>query len=257
MKFVKMHGLGNDFIMADGMKGEYDGFDFASFAKKNCDRRFGVGADGVLALEKSEKADARMRLTNPDGSEAEMCGNGIRCAARLLIDSKRARSPVKIETAAGIMTIAETNGKYRVDMGVPRIPEKEFELDLGGKKLRATFVDMGNPHVVVFVENFDFDWKSLGRRIENHGRFPDRTNAEFARIVSEDLIEVRVWERGAGATLACGTGACAVLAAAAENEKAGNKCKVKLPGGILEIEKSGGRIFMTGPAEYAFEGRTF
>ena len=256
MKFVKMHGLGNDFILVDNMDGRYDDFDFTSFAKKNCRRNFGIGADGVLIISKSENANANMRLINSDGSEAEMCGNGIRCAARYLVDSKKSKHPLKINTPAGIRTIEKTNHDYRVNMGEPKITATNSQINLNGKTLTATLVDIGNPHTVIFVDNFEFDWKSEGKEIENHSIFPNRTNVEFVKVKSASELKVKVWERGAGDTLACGTGACASLAASIACKKTGNKATVMLPGGNLEIEQIEKNAFMTGPADYVFEGHT-
>jgi len=251
LTFVKVHGLGNDFIIIDNLGNSYRDFDFVSFAKKYCDRNFGIGADGVLVLSPSENADAHMRVINDDGSEAEMCGNGIRCAARYLIEKGVATSPVKIETLGGIKTIEKVGDNYKVDMGIPKVAGTGAAVS----KFKATLVDMGNPHAVIFVDNFDFDWQNAGKEIENNEMFPNRTNVEFVKVISPTELEVNVWERGAGATLACGTGACATLAAAVSNKKSEKKATIQLRGGKLEIElASDNHIYMTGPAEVVFEG---
>ncbi len=250
MSFTKMHGLGNDFILVDNLSGSCKKTDFVSFAKKFCSRSFGIGADGVLEISPSKKADAKMRVINPDGSEAEMCGNGIRCAAKYLIDNGAAKSPVKIETLAGVKSVEKTGSNYKVDMGVPKV---SASVKVGG--FSATIVDMGNPHCVIFVGDFDFDWQSAGKDIERDRMFPNRTNVEFVRVISQKQLEVRVWERGAGATLACGTGACASLAAAVANKKSASNAKIALPGGVLEAELAkDNHIYMTGPAETVFSG---
>ena len=250
MNFTKMHGLGNDFIIVDNLSGEYNSFDFVPFAKQYCDRNFGIGADGVLIISESKKADANMRLINADGSEAEMCGNGIRCVARYIIDKGKA-SPIKVDTLAGIMVVEQSDDDYKVDMGIPKVVESK---KIG--KYEVTSVDMGNPHAVIFVDNFDFDWQVEGMDIENHESFPNRTNVEFVRVLSTEQLDVKVWERGAGATMACGTGACASLAAAVANKKSSSQALIKLRGGVLDIEIAGNKhIYMTGPADYVFAGK--
>lgn len=256
IKFAKMHGLGNDFIVLDNLSGSCDKLDFVSFARKYCDRNFGIGADGVLIISKSKKADAQMRLINSDGSEAEMCGNGIRCVAKYLIDGNIAKSPVSVETLAGVMTIKNSGNGYTVDMGVPKVTATTAKITLNNKKAyTATLVDMGNPHAVIFVDDFDFDWQGDGKEIEKNKIFPNRTNVEFVKIKSGSELDVKVWERGAGATLACGTGACASLVASAANKKSGKKATVNLRGGSLELEwAANSRVFMAGPAELVFEG---
>ncbi|MBS3132628.1 diaminopimelate epimerase [Candidatus Woesearchaeota archaeon] len=255
MRFTKVTGIGNDFVLVDNLGNSYKSFDFVSFAKKYCNRNFGIGADGVLIVSPSKKADARMRLINADGSEAEMCGNGIRCVAKYLIDNRMAKSPVKIETLAGIKTVEQVGVNYRVDMGVAKVTSAAAAINGFSRNYVATLVDAGNPHCVIFVEDFDFDWQKEGKQIERNKMFPERTNVEFVKVNSPKKLEVKVWERGAGATLACGTGACAALAAAVANDKAGRKAAVKLPGGALEAEiASGNRVYMTGPADVVFEG---
>jgi diaminopimelate epimerase len=253
MKFIKVQGLGNDFILLDDRDNICAGLDLVSFAKKYCDRHTGIGADGVLVVSPSPKANANMRLINADGSEAEMCGNGIRCVAKYLIDKNIATSPVKIETLAGIMTVEQVNDAYKVDMGVPKITNTS-EISGGGTQYTATLVNVGNPHCVIFVDDFDFDWKAIGEDLEHNKMFPNRTNVEFVRVVSPTALEANIWERGAGATLACGTGACASLVAAVAAGKSERKAIVTLPGGNLEVELTANHVYMTGPAERVFEG---
>ncbi len=251
MKFTKMHGSGNDFILIDNLSGSLNRFDFVSFAKKYCSRNFGIGADGVLVASKSKKADAGMRVINPDGSEAEMCGNGIRCFAKYLIDEGIARSPVKIQTPAGIKAVEKIGRNYRVDMGAPKVASAAKAVN----GFKATLVDVGNPHAVIFVGDFDFDWKAAGAEIEKNKMFPNRTNVEFVKVISKKELEVKVWERGAGPTLACGTGACASLAASVAGKKSGRKATLRLPGGSLDIELAkGNHVYLTGPAETVFSG---
>ena len=272
MKFSKWQGAGNDFIYIDGRNADIN---YADFAKKYCDRHFGIGADGVLVLENTNKADVRMRIINPDGTEPEMCGNGIRCFARALYDYGIIKNEeFTVETGAGILTpkIVAENGKVSgvtVDMGKPRLNAAEIPivgfgsekvinrtLEVLGKTYNITCVSMGNPHCVVFVDDIKkCDIESIGRHFETHGAFPRKTNTEFVQVIDDTHLRMRVWERGAAITLACGTGACASLVAAVLNERAKRRAEVKLDGGALKIEwKDDGRIFMTGPAELVFEG---
>lgn len=238
MKFQKWHGLGNDFILIK------DSLKKPNFlAKKLCHRHFGIGADGLVLILSSEKADCRMRIFNPDGSEAEMCGNAIRCVAQYIGKEK-----LKVETLAGITQVEIIGSKVRVNMG------KAKHLGNFG---RITAISMGNPHAVLFVENFDFNWQKRGQEIENSRRlFPQKTNVEFVKVVDKNNLEVKVWERGAGATLACGTGACASTYASFLKKKTNNKVNVHLPGGKLKIEinDNNDNIYMTGPATKVFEG---
>ncbi|MBI2580945.1 diaminopimelate epimerase [Candidatus Woesearchaeota archaeon] len=285
MKFVKMHGLGNDYVVFDLFGGDSrKAFDklseseLKSFAKRICDRHFGIGADGILlALPSKRKGyDGVMRIVNADGSEAEMCGNGIRCIAKLLIDKgycKNRRRELKIDTLSGIKKIAATDGMFRVDMGSPRLLRKEIPmngkataiavnepLQLKYKQTKITAVSMGNPHAVVFADdaNIDidaFDIEEMGKEIENHRVFPRRTNVEFVRVLNKGEIELRVWERGVGETLACGTGSCAAVVACALNQKTGRKVNVHLTGGDLIVEwAKDNHVYMTGPAAYVFSG---
>lgn len=278
LKFVKMHGLGNDFVVLDlfgsanrRVFGAMSEPGLKSFAKSVCDRHFGIGADGVLmALPSSDKAlDGVMRLVNADGSEAEMCGNGIRCIAKLIIDNGYStRKELKIGTLSGIKKIVAADGMFRVDMGVPQLLRKEIPmngsaaakaidepLQLKYKKIRITAVSMGNPHAVTFVDDTDFDIEEIGKEVENHPVFPRRANAEFVRVLNRKEVELLVWERGVGETLACGTGACASVVASSLNGKTGRKVKVHLRGGDLVVEWArDNHVYMTGPAESVFSG---
>jgi len=276
--FVKMHGLGNDFVVI----GALDNLplcedELSEFARFVCDRHFGVGADGVIWILPSEEADFKMRIFNPDGSEAEMCGNGIRCAAKWFYDRDYAKGEmVKVETLAGLKTVwvQAKEGKavaVTVDMGEPifntvQIPttllgdgREAIEVPLtidGVETFTASAVSMGNPHCVIFVDDVNgFPVERVGPKIERHPAFPQRTNVEFVQVVSSNELKVRVWERGAGLTLACGTGACASLVIAAKTGRAERKAMVHLPGGTLSIEwRDDNRVYMTGPAVEVFRG---
>ncbi|WKU18025.1 diaminopimelate epimerase [Fervidibacter sacchari] len=273
-----MHGLGNDFVVI----GALDNLplcedELSEFARFVCDRHFGVGADGVIWILPSEEADFKMRIFNPDGSEAEMCGNGIRCAAKWFYDRDYAKGEmVKVETLAGLKTVwvQAKEGKavaVTVDMGEPifntvQIPttllgdgREAIEVPLtidGVETFTASAVSMGNPHCVIFVDDVNgFPVERVGPKIERHPAFPQRTNVEFVQVVSSNELKVRVWERGAGLTLACGTGACASLVIAAKTGRAERKAMVHLPGGTLSIEwRDDNRVYMTGPAVEVFRG---
>jgi len=266
-KFYKLEGLGNDFILFDCREKE-PAFS-PELVKKLCQRRFGIGADGILLLLPSQNPSARwqMRIFNADGSEAEMCGNGIRCLAHYLNWKGEFKgSELAVETLAGIIRIEKTRGLYRVAMGKPEFaPEKiplsqsepmiDQELELEGKKLKATALSMGNPHCVILVDELErFPVSELGAKLETHPLFPNRTNVEFVQVLSPRQIKVRVWERGAGETLACGTGACAVLVACARLGKTENQAEVFLPGGKLEIEWKNDICYLTGPARLIYQG---
>ncbi|MEM2342347.1 MAG: diaminopimelate epimerase [Candidatus Bathyarchaeia archaeon] len=271
--FWKMHGLGNDYILIDNRDGRLCDEVLSPLAQKLCRRRFSVGADGLLLVYDSNVADVKMRIFNADGSEAEMCGNGIRCLAKYCYEGGViVKSEIRIETLTGIKTVQLNieDGRVkavRVDMGIPifkreRIPiagEGEFineELKVNDEVFKATCLSVGNPHCVIFIENVDdFPVAYYGPRIENHPLFPKRINVEFAQVIRQDLIKVRVWERGVGETLACGTGACASVVAGNILGKVNRECTVQLPGGELKIEyDESNRIFMTGPAETVYKG---
>jgi diaminopimelate epimerase len=276
LKFVKMHGAGNDFIVVDGEREKIPEEQLPAIARGMCDRHTGIGGDGLILVLPSRVANWRMRMLNPDGSEAEMCGNGIRCFAKYLFDRKLHQDVVMtVETLGGIKTLKlnAAGGKVqtvRVDMGEPRllrseIPMKGAEstkviaepLKVGGKKIEVTCVSMGNPHCVTFVDSVErYPVEKIGPEIENHPSFPQRTNVEFVEVLSDKEVNMRVWERGAGETLACGTGACATAVACALNDKTARKVTVHLRGGDLFIEWLGdNKVFMTGPAEEVFEGK--
>ena len=268
--FTKMHGLGNDFIVIDcrdgksGVKSEESG----ALARRLCHRRFGIGADQVLLLYNSEKADFLMRIFNADGSEVEMCGNGIRCFAKYVWDRKLSgKSVLEIETSAGIIKPEKAGDLIRVDMGTPVLDGRQIPVDLDGvikdypltiedKTFTITCVSMGNPHAVIFVDEVEgFDVRRYGSRIEAHRLFPKKINVEFVQVIDRKTLRMRVWERGAGETMACGTGASAVAVAANLKGIAEQKVTVKLLGGDLLIELSeNGHVYMTGPAEEVFEG---
>ncbi|HZP26736.1 MAG TPA: diaminopimelate epimerase [Dehalococcoidia bacterium] len=273
MKFTKLHGTGNDFILLDGATaGERD---WPALATQACDRHFGIGADGLILALPSERADVRMRIFNPDGSEAEMCGNGIRCLAKF--HAEGGGSPhrdLSVETLSGVLQLKlEGDGnveRVRVNMGAPRLrpadlpvaieaegPVIDFALGLPTAMLRVTFVSMGNPHAVHFQSSpvSDFPLETYGPQVEQHALFPQRMNFHVARVLSPERIEVRTWERGAGPTLACGTGACATAVAARLQGLVGDRVEASVPGGTLVIEWDGqGDVYMTGPVQRVYDG---
>lgn len=273
MKFLKMHGTGNDFVLIDDRQPQER--DWSALAIRMCDRHFGVGSDGLLLVQSSDAADFRMVMYNPDGTEAEMCGNGIRCFAKYLYDEGAVEgNALRVETGAGIkqIEVEAENGLARrviVDMGTPefdplRVPvavEAPEVVDLarrhGDRDLAITAVSMGNPHAVHFGDEDvrAFPLERIGPLVEHDRLFPRRVNFEIARVLSPERIEVRVWERGAGITLACGTGACATFAAARRKGLVGTRATLVLPGGELEMRVgSAGQILMAGAAETVFTG---
>lgn len=270
LSFTKMHGLGNDFILIDCIRNELGakGGGLGVLSKRLCDRRFGIGADQLLLLYPSENADFLMKIFNADGSEVEMCGNGIRCLAKYIWDKGLSAKPVlAVETAAGTIRPEKSGDMVKVDMGEPVLEAglipvnlegqvKDFPLSAGGETFRITCVSMGNPHAVIVVDNVGaFDVKKYGSLIEVHDLFPRRTNVEFIQIMSPREIRMRVWERGAGETMACGTGASAAAVAAHILGLTERTAKVMLPGGDLFIEwNAGNHVFMTGPAAEVFAG---
>lgn len=258
MNFIKMHGLGNDFILIDSRKQQLEGINYSKLAVKLCDRNFGIGADGLLIAAPSGTADVKMMVFNPDGSEAEMCGNGIRCFAKYIYETlEKKKEIISIETLAGVMlpSIIEHKGRVavvEVDMGIPK--------DIRNAKVRdfnATMVSMGNPHCVIFTEDLSkVHIGTVGPEIETDRMFPKRTNAEFVQILSGKEIIIKVWERGAGETLACGTGACASVVAGVTLGKLERDVLVHLPGGNLDIEwQADSHVILRGPAETVFEGK--
>jgi diaminopimelate epimerase len=265
--FTKMHGLGNDFIVLDLRRRAIR--DLPAVLRKLGDRRFGVGFDQALILKNSRKADFRMDIYNNDGSRVEMCGNGIRCFARYIWSRGLSKKKtLEIETLAGVIKPEKLGNLVRVDMGVARLdagnipvkakasPVIDMPLEVGDRTLLITCVSMGNPHAVVFVPDADkFPVEKYGPMIENDKIFPKRTNVEFVEVVSPKKLKMRVWERGAGVTLACGTGASASAVAANLKKLASRSVVVNLLGGDLKIDvKKDGRVFMTGPAEEVFSG---
>ena len=278
VRFTKMHGLGNDYLMIDGMQGAPAEEKLPGLARVMSDRHFGIGADGIILVLPSRLADFKMRIFNADGSEAEMCGNGIRIFAKFVYERGYTREKdLQIETLAGIirprLRLDGSEVKsVRVDMGEPRLRRSEIpmkgtdeprvvgeKLRVGGKQVQFTAVSMGNPHCVLFVDNVDrAGVEMLGPAIENHDLFPRRTNVEFVRVISESELEMRVWERGSGETLACGTGASAALVAAVLNERVQRKATVRLRGGNLCVSWSAenNHVFIDGPAEEVCTGET-
>lgn len=275
MKFTKMHGIGNDFVVVDCLSETLPEERLPEISRKVNDRKFGIGGDGLILVLPSRQADFRMRMFNPDGTEAQMCGNGIRCFAKYVYDrGQTVDTTIKVETLAGVKALKlSTRGKtveaVRVDMGQPRLRRSEIPmrgddservvaepLRVDGKRIEITAVSMGNPHAVIFVDKIDaVDAAKLGPAIETHRSFPERTNVHFVQVLNTTELAQKTWERGAGITLACGTGACASLVAAVLNNKANRRATVHLPGGDLIIEWTGdNRVYMTGPAEEVFEG---
>ena len=275
MKFTKLHGAGNDFVLVDARSLDRD---WAKLAIAVCDRHFGVGADGLLLVLPSETADLRMRMYNPDGSEAEQCGNGVRCFVKYAIERSLVslqEGAMTVQTAAGVLTTQATVTEGRVDsvrvaMGRPRFapqeipvaveaepPLTDLSLEVDGQTLAVTCLSMGNPHAVLsWTQPVDaYPLEMIGPKVERHPLFPNRVNFEVARVLSRDRIEARVWERGAGATLACGSGAAAVMVAARLQDLVDERAEVRLPGGTLTLEWDGkGEVYLTGPAVEVFAG---
>ncbi|MDD3386797.1 MAG: diaminopimelate epimerase [Candidatus Pacebacteria bacterium] len=260
MRFAKMHGAGNDFVLINTFT-ENVSENYNELAVKLCDRNFGIGADGLILVLPSEKNDIKMRIFNPDGSEPEMCGNGIRCFARFVYEEKIvSKKIIEVETLAGtiipeIIIEDEKVTGVKVDMGIPEYNLSE-KVQFAGMDFEITTVNMGNPHCVIFVEDLNkIDVSKWGAIIENDPMFPHKTNVEFVQVINDSKMKMKVWERGAGITLACGTGACATLVAGVINNKTSMKAEVILSGGTLLIEwPDKKKIYMTGPAELVFKG---
>lgn len=273
--FTKMQGLGNDYVYINCFTQRID--NPGALARRISDRHFGVGSDGLVLIMPSTTADLRMRMFNADGTEAEMCGNAIRCVCKYAYDHELVnQGELTVETKAGpkAVRLVFSGNKVTgatVDMGAPELEPAKIPLALGqgskpciGYPLEAgwqtyavTAVSMGNPHAVVFFNDVDsLDLPALGPLFENHPLFPNRVNTEFVEVISREKLKMRVWERGTGETLACGTGACAAAVAAALNGHAGRRVDVQLKGGILHInwDEEVNHVFMTGPAAYVFEG---
>lgn len=273
MKFTKMHGCGNDYVYVNLFEEHID--DPAEISIKVSDRHFGIGSDGLITIEPSDIADFRMRIYNADGSEAEMCGNGIRCVAKYVYDHKLTdKTEISVQTGAGVKILklfveGDKVEQVTVDMGEPVLAPAEIPvvadgdrvvdepIEVCGKEWRMTCVSMGNPHAVVFVDDVEnFELEKYGPHFENHERFPKRTNTEFVHVVSRTEAYMRVWERGSAETWACGTGTCATVMACILNGKTDNKVLVHLRGGDLTIEydEKTNHVFMTGPATEVFNG---
>jgi diaminopimelate epimerase len=270
--FTKYQGLGNDFVLIDN-RTQREPMLSSEQARQVCDRNFGIGGDGVIFLLPSTSQPHAMRIFNNDGSEAQMCGNGIRCLAKFMreLNIPTEDGGYSIETKAGLIVPKFDGEQVTVDMGPPRLRAEEIPTTLVPKgekvlnlplpepwsRFNVTMVSMGNPHAVIFVDDLNaVDLVNWGPAIESHPAFPERTNVHFVQVLHPTHLKVKVWERGAGPTLACGTGACAILVAAVLNQKAEKRATVELPGGPLEIDwHDNDHVFMTGPAQKVFVGQ--
>jgi len=279
MQFTKMHGIGNDYVYVDCVRSPLPA-DPAALSRAVSDRHFGIGSDGLILICKSDAADARMRMFNADGSESEMCGNGLRCVAKFVYDHAIARkSHLKIETGRGVLSVDlevknDRVSRVTVNMGPPILksadipttlqsdPPVNAQLTIGGTQFQATCVSMGNPHAVLYVgeEYFRTGERDLvaevGPKVEHAPEFPRRINAHFVKVHSPNEVTMRTWERGSGITLACGTGACAVCVAGVLTGHTARKLLAHLPGGDLELDwsEADGCVYMTGPATEVFSG---
>jgi diaminopimelate epimerase len=285
MNFTKMHGLGNDYVYVNGFEEKLA--DPSAVARQIADRHFGVGGDGLILILPSDKADVRMRMFNADGSEGEMCGNGVRCVAKYAFDHGLSKNnPLRVETGRGVLVISLDIEQGKVKTATVDMDEPILELDKIGikqgargrqplytkkaehdyaiayeidkKTLHATFVSMGNPHMVIFVDDVDgIDLTAHGPALETYAAFPKKTNVHFAQVISKSALKMRTWERGSGITLACGTGACAVAVAGVLTRRSDRTVHVHLPGGELLIrwDETTNHVFMTGPATEVFSGQ--
>ena len=276
MRFSKLHGAGNDYIYVDARAGERD---WTELARQVSDRHFGIGSDGLILLKNSDVADAKMQMFNADGSEGMMCGNGIRCFIRFGMDIlalNQANISFDIETASGMLNVrpiweSGVITRASVSMGAPIFrpsdipvnapdgmnPVMDYPITVDGVELLLTCVSMGNPHAVMFLDQpvEDYPLTTIGPKVENHPVFPARVNFEVVNVIDSGRIRVRVWERGSGITLACGTGACAAVVATRLQGLVGNKVAVELPGGELEVSWSGdGEVILEGPVAHIFDG---
>lgn len=275
MRFTKMQGCGNDYVYVDGAKEQIALEDKPELVRRLSDRHFGIGGDGVIFINPAKEADFEMEMYNADGSRSEMCGNGIRCVAKFVYDKgltdKTSLSIVSCGKIKYIDLTVENNkvSLVKVNMGGPILEAGQVpvisknnqvideEIEVEGKEYKMTCVSMGNPHAIVFMDNVaDLEIEKIGPFFENHERFPNRTNTEFIRIIDDHTVEMRVWERGTGETLACGTGACATVVACVLNGLTKEEVTVKLLGGDLQIkwDREKNLVYMTGPAEIVFEG---
>lgn len=274
MEFTKMQGCGNDYVYVNGFENKIDNPN--KLSEIVSDRHFGIGSDGLIVINPSEKADFKMSMYNADGSEGKMCGNGIRCVAKYVYDNKMTdKTTITVETLSGIKTL-ELNVKndkvetVKVNMGtpillpkdVPVVSDKDKVVDepivIEDKEYRITCVSMGNPHAITFIENTDdLEIETIGPKFENNPIFPDRVNTEFIQVLDRNTVKMRVWERGSGETFACGTGACATVVACVLNGLTDDKVTVKLLGGDLFIEynREENTVYMTGPAKVSFTGK--
>lgn len=273
MKFTKMHGIGNDYVYVNGFEERVE--NKPEVSRMVSDRHFGIGSDGIIFINPSEKADFEMEMYNSDGSRAEMCGNGIRCVAKYVYDfGLTNKEKISIDTLAGVkyLDLKVENGKVAeitVDMGEPELIAKNIpivsqnekvvseDITVDGKNYQITGVSMGNPHAIVYYDGIqDMKIEEIGPKFECHERFPRRINTEFVEVIDRQHVSMRVWERGAGETLACGTGACAVAVACVLNGLTESEVKVTLLGGDLTIrwDKESNHVFMTGPAETVYTG---
>lgn len=275
MKFTKMHGCGNDYVYVDGSREQIPQEEKPELVRRLSDRHFGIGGDGVIFINPSDEADFEMEMYNADGTRAEMCGNGIRCVGKFVYDKGLTdKTDITVISAGGVkyLTLIVKDGKVeqvKVNMGapelkaalVPVISENERAIDepicVQGKDYKMTCVSMGNPHAVVYLDDVDsLDIEEIGPYFENHERFPRRTNTEFVRVIDRNTVQMRVWERGTGETLACGTGACAVAVSCVLNGLTEETVTVRLLGGDLVItwNREENVVYMTGPAATVFEG---
>lgn len=279
MKFTKMQGCGNDYIYINGFTETIDAAEKPELVRRLSDRHFGIGGDGVIFINPGKTAEFEMEMYNADGSRAQMCGNGIRCVAKYVYDKGLTdKTGITIESFGKVKYLDLTLGAdgmvsmVKVNMGAPILKASEIpviseneqvideEITVDGVSYKMTCVSMGNPHAVVFIKDVadirDFPIEKIGPHFENHARFPERTNTEFVKIIDRNTVQMRVWERGTGETLACGTGCCATVVACVLNGLTGNKVNVKLLGGELmcEWDQSENVVYMTGPAATVFEG---
>lgn len=273
MKFTKMHGIGNDYVYVNCFQETVD--NPGEVARKVSDRHFGIGSDGLILIKPSDVADGKMEMYNADGSQGAMCGNGIRCVAKYMYDyGITDKTSISVETKSGIkyLDLTVKDGKVdtvKVNMGspilkaseIPVVSEKEQvvsePVEVDGKEWKITCVSMGNPHAITYVDDVkNLDLEKIGPKFENHEIFPDRVNTEFVRVIDRKTVEMRVWERGAGETLACGTGACAVVVSSVLNELTEEEVTVKLLGGDLKIhwDREENLVYMTGSATTVFDG---
>lgn len=279
LKFTKMQGCGNDYIYVNGFSQHIDADNKPEIVRRLSDRHFGIGGDGVIFINPGKKAAFEMEMYNADGTRAQMCGNGIRCVAKYVYDyGLTDKTSITIESFGAVKYLDLTLGAdgmvstVRVNMGAPVLRASEVpvlsdneqvvdeEITVNGQVYRMTCVSMGNPHAVVFVDDIDdmakFEIEKIGPYFENHERFPERTNTEFVKVIDKNTVQMRVWERGTGETLACGTGCCATTAACVLNGRTDTKVNVKVPGGeiLCEWDREENIVYMTGPAVTVFEG---